>query len=253
MEFPMRTVGGADDASAAPRPTLKKGAPLSALLIESRRAASLASEGKSDEAIHRAVFRALRDSRAGGDLLDFGAGVGNLLRSLPPDLPFRSLAGADLYPAPADVSAEWYVGDLNEPLPVPPESFDTLVSSEVIEHLENPRAVAREWFRMLRPWGTLVCSTPNNESLRSLLFLALRGHFVAFADSCYPAHITALVRKDLARILTETGFTDIRFSFTDDGGLPKMPRVRWQRFSKSLFRGVRFSDNVVVCARKPRR
>ena len=35
-----------------------------------------------------------------------------------------------------------------------------MVSAEVIEHLENPRGVAREWFRLLRPGGSVLLSTP---------------------------------------------------------------------------------------------
>lgn len=230
----------------------RKESALSQSLIASRIAASIASEGISGETIYKAVFQALLVGHAGGDLLDFGAGRGNLLRSIPTDLSFRSLAGTDLYPPPNGLNIRWYQGDLNAPLSLPAESYDTLIASEVIEHLENPRAVAREWFRLLRPSGLLVCSTPNNESVRSLLSLAIGGHFVAFTDTSYPAHITALVRLDLRRILTEAGFSDIHFSYTNDGSVPKLPGLKWQRLSKSIFKGLRFSDNVVVAARKGR-
>jgi len=54
----------------------------------------------------------------------------------------------------------------------------------------------------------VILSTPNNESIRSLMALLLRGHYVAFLDCCYPAHIiTAVLRKDLVRILTDAGFS----------------------------------------------
>lgn len=225
---------------------------MSQTLLESRIAAAYASEGKTDDVVYEAVVRALEAYNARGDLLDYGAGVGNLLRVLSSQGRFKSLAGADLYPRPDGVDARWLVGDLNEPLPVAGESFDAVVGSEVIEHLENPRATAREWFRLLRPGGLLVCSTPNNESWRSILSLVLRGHFIAFVDSAYPAHVCALVRKDLDRVLSEAGFADIKFFFTDDGGIPKMPHYKWQMVSRSLFRGLRYSDNVVVTALKPR-
>ena len=42
--------------------------------------------------------------------------------------------------------------------------------------------------------------------MRSLAALLLRGHFVDFLDSSYPAHITALVRRDFERLAAETGF-----------------------------------------------
>jgi hypothetical protein len=74
---------------------------------------------------------------------------------------------------------------------------------------------------------------------------------VAFGDTCYPAHITALVRQDLDRVLGEAGFGPRSFAFTNDGGLPGMPSRTWQSVLGSRAGGVRFSDNVLVSARKP--
>jgi hypothetical protein len=65
---------------------------------------------------------------------------------------------------------------------------------------------------------TLILATPNIGAIRSSMALLLRGHYVAFLNSCYPAHVTALFRKDLVRIQTEAGFSDLRFHFTNYGG-----------------------------------
>jgi len=217
-----------------------------------RREASEMSGGSSDEVIYQAIERRLRDLNASGDLLDFGAGLGRLTARLHESARFRSVAGADLYGRPAlPATVGWIEGDLNDRLPAPAGSFDTIVAAEVIEHLENPRAVCRELFRLLRPGGTVVLSTPNNESLRSLIALVVRGHFVAFGDSAYPAHITALTRKDLQRVLTEAGFLDVQFAFTEHGGIPGIPSRTWQSVLGRLAHDVRFSDNVVATARKP--
>ena len=98
---------------------------------------------------------------------------------------------------------EWIQADLNAPLPCPDASFDAIISTEVIEHLENPRAVFREFSRLLRPGGHLLLTTPNQESIRSLASLIVRGHHVAFLDESYPAHLTALVRRDMERLCLE--------------------------------------------------
>ena len=60
------------------------------------------------------------------------------------------LTAADILPRPAglDTTTRWIEGDLNEPLPLPSGSFDVIISTEVIEHLENPRAVFREFGRL---------------------------------------------------------------------------------------------------------
>jgi 2-polyprenyl-3-methyl-5-hydroxy-6-metoxy-1,4-benzoquinol methylase len=209
--------------------------------------------GSSDEPIYAAVERTLVALSAGGDALDFGAGTAQLTRRLHSSGSFASLTGADLFARPGDLDARirWIEGDLNNPLPVPPASFDTIVAAEVIEHLENPRAVCRELFRLLRPGGMVLLSTPNNESWRSLVALLFRGHFVAFGETSYPAHITAVVRKDLERILIEAGFRETAFAFTDRGGIPGWPARTWQSVVGRRANGLRFTDNLLVTARKP--
>jgi 2-polyprenyl-3-methyl-5-hydroxy-6-metoxy-1,4-benzoquinol methylase len=150
---------------------------------------------------------------------------------------------------PRDV--HWVSCDLNESTPLSAAAFDVILAPEIIEHLENPRAVVRDWFRLLKPGGTLALSTPNNESWRALIALVFRGHFVSFGDASYPAHITALLRRDIARILQEAGFSPPRFSFTDHGGVPKLPSVTWQALSAGILRGLRYSDNLLAVAVKP--
>jgi 2-polyprenyl-3-methyl-5-hydroxy-6-metoxy-1,4-benzoquinol methylase len=220
-----------------------------------RREAAEMSQGSSGEPIYRAIEAKLAALGAGGELLDFGAGTGHLTSRLFHAGRFRRLTGADLYARPADLDAQigWIQGDLNDQLPSPKEGFDTIVAAEVIEHLENPRAVSRELVRLLRPGGLLVLSTPNNESVRSLIALLVRGHFVSFGDTSYPAHISALTRVDLRRVLTESGFVNVEISYTDAGAIPGLPARTWQSMLGRLAQGVRFSDNVLVAARKPGR
>ncbi len=91
---------------------------------------------------------------------------------------------------------------------------------------------------------------PNNESWRSLLAVVFRGHFTYFADNSYPAHITALLRKDVERIMKEVGFAKVRFVFTDIGVIPKVHKLHWRTISGGLLRGVRYSDNIIIIARK---
>lgn len=62
--------------------------------------------------------------------------------------------------------------DLDAPLPFDASSFDLIVCSDGIEHLENPFALFREFARVLDTSGTLVVATPNYLNLeRRLNFL----------------------------------------------------------------------------------
>jgi len=228
--------------------------PTTSIDLASRRAiAAQASGGTSGNAIYAAVLRAVNEFDLRDQVLDFGSGTGYLTQQLLGTRRFATVTGADLMPRPASLDKDiaWISGDLNEPLSYDAASFDVIISAEVIEHLENPRFVAREMFRLLRPGGAVLLSTPNNESWRSLLSLVVRNRHVAFGDGSYPAHITPLLRIDLERILAEAGFSGITFRYTNEGGIPGYPTVSWQRVSAGLLTGVRFSDNLLVFARKP--
>lgn len=224
---------------------------MSKTLNDKRFAAALGTGGTSSNAVYKMAMGYLaHNDDCVGDLLEFGAGTGNLLRHLKNLGRFSSLTGADILSRPNDLpgSIQWVEADLNYSLALPDQSFDTIISTEVIEHLENPRAIAREFKRLLRPQGRIVITTPNQESWRSLLSLIIKGHFVWFLDSNYPAHITALVQKDLERVLIEAGFRAIEFGFSDQGGIPGRPRTTWQSVSGNLLKGRRFSDNILVAA-----
>jgi len=223
-------------------------------VLLNRRAAAEFSGGISSDLIYNAIQHVITDRDLRGKLLDYGAGVGQLTRRLLSLQRFERISAADILPAPPDLIAkvEWIGQDLNLPLLNHDENFDVVIAAEVIEHLENPRAMMRDLYRVLRPGGTVIISTPNNESWRAILALLIRGHYVAFGDTNYPAHIVALLRKDLDRIFRETRFHPAEFQYTNEGGLPGKPDVTWQAVTFGFLRGLRFTDNLIAVATKPR-
>ena len=52
-----------------------------------------------------------------------------------------------------------------EALPFRDGSFDAVVATEVLEHLDDPRTLFREANRILRPKGRFLLTTPNREAL----------------------------------------------------------------------------------------
>lgn len=49
-------------------------------------------------------------------------------------------------------------------IPFPNDFFDTVVSIETLEHLQNPKIFLKEVNRVLKPNGLVILSTPLNES-----------------------------------------------------------------------------------------
>jgi SAM-dependent methyltransferase len=59
-------------------------------------------------------------------------------------------------------------GDLGR-IPFPSDFFDMVISRSVVEHLEDPPQVFREFHRVLRPGGRAVILTPNKYDYVSLI------------------------------------------------------------------------------------
>jgi 2-polyprenyl-3-methyl-5-hydroxy-6-metoxy-1,4-benzoquinol methylase len=221
-------------------------------LRDHRQYAADCSGGTSCSSIKSLIIHLIKTHHLQGQVLDYGAGKGELLSLLEHENIFRQLSGVDILTQPGHLgqNVAWYQHDLNEPITIADESQDLIICSEVIEHLENPRATFREIYRLLVPGGALLLTMPNQESIRSLVGLLLGGHFTHFLGDCYPAHITALLRLDLQRISAETGFASPSFYYTDVGGIPKLPFITWQSISWGGLRGRLFSDNIAMLVRK---
>jgi glycosyltransferase involved in cell wall biosynthesis/2-polyprenyl-3-methyl-5-hydroxy-6-metoxy-1,4-benzoquinol methylase len=217
------------------------------------RARALYSGGHSEDAILSTVADALRERRARFDVLvDLGCGRGDCARRL--DGLYDEYLGCDVvsYEAfPHSRAVRFRETDLNHaPYPLDGASASAVVSVETIEHVENPRLLMREMARIARPGGCIVVTTPNQLSLASKLHLVVKNEFLAFkeAPGLYPAHITALVEKDLSRIARECGLVDIQFRYTDRGRIP-LTAASWPSWLGA--RGRRFSDNIVMVATRP--
>lgn len=206
------------------------------------------TRGSSSDAILGAVSRRLAQLPwvPTAPVVDLGCGQGRL-RSV---LPWRGVpyVGVDLDSHGAAFGpGEFVCADLSRPLPLGDGCADVVVAVEVVEHLENPRALFREAVRILRPGGLLVVTTPNQESVLSLLSLWVHGEFVAFREGpgMYPSHLSALLRVDLLRMAAECGLGEVAIHYTDRGRIPGTP-LQWPR----PLRGRRFSDNVLLSATK---
>lgn len=126
----------------------------------------------------RAMLRLLADYGR-GPYLDVGCGTGLILRHLSGnptgiDLNPRNLEKARKY-AP---SASLIQGDIEERLPFDDNIFETVTSTEVLEHLLYPEKTLQEIARVLIPGGYLIGSVPSNSRLWRLRGISFsKKHF----------------------------------------------------------------------------
>lgn len=96
--------------------------------------------------------------------------------------------------------------------------FDAIICAEVVEHMYHPRALVECAYRLMRPGGRLIITTPYHGYLKYLA-LAISGkmdqHLTALWDG---GHIKFWSRKTLCILLKEAGFGGFRFE--GSGRLP---------------------------------
>jgi SAM-dependent methyltransferase len=155
--------------------------------------------------------------RAGSRLLEVGCGAGNLLLQatvpgsypMALDLSMQALtfvrsrlqeaqAGAL---APAGFACTQAIG---ESLPFADASFDCVLLSEVIEHLEAPEISIREAGRVLCPGGRLLITTPNYRSFWPLMEWTIDRLNMA-PKMAGEQHVSRFYPSSLKRMLVETG------------------------------------------------
>lgn len=93
-------------------------------------------------------------------------------------------------------------------------SFDIVLSAEVIEHLLYPRELVRAAKKCLKPNGRLILTTPYHGYLKNLV-LALLGKMDKHFDPLWDGgHIKFFSVSTLRELLATENYTDIQFKFS---------------------------------------
>ncbi len=93
-----------------------------------------------------------------GDLLDLGCGKAPFYAAYRPLV--DSVFCVDWENTNHGTSHIDQCADLNEPLPIEDNRFDTILLSDVLEHIAEPWALWREMHRVLKPSGKIIISVP---------------------------------------------------------------------------------------------
>ena len=97
-------------------------------------------------------------------------------------------------------------------------TFDIVISAEVIEHLYYPCELVKYARHCLKPGGFLIITTPYHGYWKNLLLSLtgkMDGHFTTLWDG---GHVKFFSVKTLSSLLESEDFTNLQFNFA--GRLP---------------------------------
>jgi len=177
-------------------------------------------------------------------ILDIGCATGALLASLR-DKGWR-VTGVEISPGAVYAKNERKLDVRDVPLEennFPENSFDVILASHLIEHLNEPKIFLEETYRILKNNGSLFVTTPDISGFQSLLF-GSRWRSAIFD------HLYLFSRRTLSKMLKTVGFKVV--SCHSWGGLaagvaPKTVKKVADFLAKSL----NFGDVMIIYAKKP--
>jgi 2-polyprenyl-3-methyl-5-hydroxy-6-metoxy-1,4-benzoquinol methylase len=139
-------------------------------------------------------------------ILDVGCGTGVnalFLRDAGHDV-----TGIDLSPIAIEKyrakGFEGFVCDIEAgPAPFPDGAFDLVYVSEIIEHCAHTSAFLQELYRLTKPGGKMLLSTPNS-AFWPYRILGLLGQTAT--EYQHPGHVRFFSKRSLATAITDAGF-----------------------------------------------
>jgi SAM-dependent methyltransferase len=169
--------------------------------------------------IFLALLRKYLPPRAGRPrrILDVGCGTGTMLRYLGR---FGEAEGIDTDAEAVRFCRMRGVGRVRRvegpPLPFPDGAFDVITALDVIEHIEDDRAMLRELYRITRPGGLLLFSVP-----------AYR--FLWGPQDEISNHKRRYVRRQIGARVTAAGYRIRRLSYCNTLLFPMIAAIRLLR------------------------
>ena len=177
-------------------------------------------------------------------ILDIGCATGAVLESLR-TRGWRRVTGVEISPS-AEYAVKTRGLDVrNLPLEeniFPPRSFDVVLASHLIEHLNDPRGFLTEINRILKDNGYVFITTPNISGFQSRIF-GSRWRSAIFD------HLYLFSVRTLSKLLENTGFKIERCRTW--GGLAAGIAPGWlKKTADFLAKRFNFGDVMIIRAKK---
>jgi SAM-dependent methyltransferase len=132
-------------------------------------------------------------------VLDYGAGEGKYLHLVRKFKPLARLVGVDIREAHTSVDFEFHRVAPNAPLPLGNDTYDLVISCDVLEHVENIEYSLDEIHRVLRSGGSFIGFVPAEGGLGAHAFFRLLDPNI-YRDT--KDHVHAYTRRELLKSLS---------------------------------------------------
>ena len=167
-------------------------------------------KGVSDEG--RKIILSMLEENPKARFLDLGCSIGDFTIEIAKKIRTSKIFGVDETEY-INSRIPIYIADLNKGVPFGDEEFDIVVASQVIEHLWKPQVFLREIYRVLKPTGNAIISTPNLAAWHNVLYLILgkQPEPAKVSDEMYPehekpGHLRIFTKSELLKLLEFHGF-----------------------------------------------
>jgi len=179
-----------------------------------------------------------------GHIIDIGCGAGGFLKAAR-DTGWNYPEGIEIVETIAEYARKFFPVHTKpiEDTYLQENHFDVARLNNVIEHLSDPKRVVSEIFRILRPGGLFVLSTPNIDSI-SVKMCGKKWQYFGGDD-----HIYLFSPETLKRMLNEAGFEIISIQTKGTHLTPKhhnKDRTKFELLQDKIIKPIeKVTDRVV--------
>jgi len=194
--------------------------------------------------LEKKLFAAEQSRAESPSILDIGCATGALIAVLR-DKGWR-VTGVEISPSAIYAKNERKLDVRNVPLEennFSDGSFDVILASHLIEHLNEPKTFLEETYRILKENGSIFITTPDISGFQSLLF-GSRWRSAIFD------HLYLFSRRTLSKMLKTVGFKVVNchsWGGLAAGVAPKTVK----RVADFLAKSLNFGDVMIIYAKKP--
>ncbi|MBL7206650.1 MAG: class I SAM-dependent methyltransferase [Candidatus Aenigmarchaeota archaeon] len=111
----------------------------------------------------------LLERNPNANVIDLGCGDGKFTSEIKSKISCENIVGIDIENKLKGNNIAFKEADLNKKFPFQDNSFDVIVSNQVIEHILYPFRFMKELYRILKPAGYVILSTENLASLDNII------------------------------------------------------------------------------------